>query len=305
MISLSDAILDSIDVHVVVIDCDGLIQFVNEAWKNFFTENGGKESIDWQGFNYLNICQQAALQGDSDANNIVQGLDNVIASHMDYFEYEYPCHSLTDERWYILRVTPLAQVTNRYLITHQNVTRNKLIEEKATKLSIEDPLTSLYNRRGLDLCFTEEFDRAIRYRTSLSFAILDVDYFKALNDSLGHKIGDQCLIDVANIIRRYTRRPTDIAARIGGDEFVIVFSQMTKDKVLRAVNAIKSDVESLSVSKDLTVSIGVALFMPDSESYSKDDLYERADKALYLAKKHRNHIVIYNHFERALDGIVG
>jgi diguanylate cyclase (GGDEF)-like protein len=296
--SLPSAILNSIDVHVVVINHQGFIQFVNQAWENFFLSNGGDDDVDWSSLNYIDICKQAAKQGDKISSSIVKGLASVMNAQSDSFECEYPCHSPTESRWYVLRAAPLTNMSSQYVITHQNVTRNKLVETRAKQLSIEDPLTSLYNRRGLEMCFEEAFQYTTRYRSSMSFVIFDVDNFKSLNDSLGHQVGDDCLVNIAGIIRRYTRRPTDIAARIGGDEFVVVFSQMTKDKVLRAVNNIKNDVEHLLEATEqyagVTVSAGIAFFTSGSTVFNKEMLYDRADKALYQAKKQRNHIAVFN-----------
>ncbi len=270
----------------------GVIHYVNQAWKDFAKNNGADYEIEWLGYNYLSICNHAATNGDQDANSVLKGLEAVIQKSSDFFIHEYPCHSPTESRWYLLRAVPLKNHPKRFVISHQNVTKNKLIERQAERLSLEDPLTGLYNRRGLDVFAQEEFARAIRYQTSIGIVIIDIDFFKYYNDRYGHLAGDRCLLSVAKVIKHYARRPGDIAARLGGDEFILILSQSSKDQTFSIAESIRQDVYDLAITysknERITISAGVTALVPNKETKYTEELYEKADIALYISKKKRN-----------------
>lgn len=293
---MPEAILDSLDAHIVVIDEKGMIRYVNRAWKDFSKENGGNADSNWHKFNYLSICTEAIEEGDQDTVSVIEGLKSVIEHKASFFVYEYPCHSHKEQRWYLLRAVPLANIPNRFVVSHSNITRNKMVEKQAEKLSLEDPLTGLYNRRGLDMFAIEEFSRAMRHQTEISIVIIDIDYFKFFNDYYGHQAGDQCLINVAKIIQHHARRPGDIVARIGGDEFVLLLANTSKDQAYRMVETIKQHIYGLEMilpdKKQVTISAGITSLVPDINSDFKELVYKEADSALYFAKQDRNSICL-------------
>jgi diguanylate cyclase (GGDEF)-like protein len=290
-----ESVLDSLDMHVTVIDDSGKICYVNQSWKDFAENNGMDKPVDWCTFNYLSICRNAANDDDYSLA-IAEGIQSVIDNDAVAFEYEYPCHSPIAKRWYSLRVSPLKDVPNLFVVCHQNITRNKINEKQAKRLSEEDPLTGLCNRRGLDASIQKELARAVRYQVEMSFVLMDIDNFKVFNDCRGHQAGDQCLLMIANIIKKYTRRPSDIAARIGGDEFVLIFSKAPREKVLFLVDAIKKRVYDLNLKnksgRRITISAGISSMTPDANHDYQAIMYKQADAALYHAKKARNCISV-------------
>ena len=164
------------------------------------------------------------------------------------------------------------------------------------KISINDGLTGLYNRRFLSERLIFEFRRAKRYRTPLSCLMLDIDHFKLINDSLGHQFGDLVLVELAKILRALTRE-VDVVGRYGGEEFVIVMTnthlegaRILADNLLVAVsNHIFSDG---NLSRQVTISIGITSFTNDM--CSENDLISCADAALYEAKENgRNRFVVW------------
>jgi diguanylate cyclase (GGDEF)-like protein len=159
------------------------------------------------------------------------------------------------------------------------------------RLARTDALTKLANRRCFDMVFDREWRRHIRDKTAFSLLIIDVDHFKAYNDSLGHPAGDRALAQVARIIEGEAKRPADLAARYGGEEFAVILpdtsAQNAKTVAVRIWTALNQQriPHPHGINGHLTISIGIASV---DAGVSADDfrkLLETADKALYGAKR--------------------
>ena len=160
-------------------------------------------------------------------------------------------------------------------------------EDLLEELSITDPLTGLANRRRLRAEFGEELNRAARYGTPLALLLIDLDHLKEVNDRHGHAAGDRALQLVAESLRR-SCRTTDIAARHGGDEFIVLAVNTTASEALALAHRIRGTVRRLSAKagKDaapLSVSIG-ATDLERAAFPSFEGLHAAADQALYQAK---------------------
>ncbi len=160
-----------------------------------------------------------------------------------------------------------------------------------SELSIRDSLTGLYNRRRFDEVFDTEWRRSLRTQRPLALLMLDVDCFKALNDSYGHQRGDECLREIARVLEEQPRRGHDVVARFGGEEFAVLLPGADVPGALRIAHNIRTGVERLAmehreskVSQVVTVSVGVCSRIPGTREAPADMLYE-ADMALYLAKQ--------------------
>ncbi len=171
-----------------------------------------------------------------------------------------------------------------------------------TKDAEEDPLTGLYNRRGLEHQLSTIWPFCMRNRNMVALIMMDIDNFKKYNDTFGHPEGDKCLKSVAAAVKRSARRSTDIVARVGGEEFLVFVHGTDEMEPVRLAEKIRTNVEKLQIPHSpalanpyVTISLGVASVIPDDpEGYSK--LYDEADKALYYAKRNgRNCIVYGNH----------
>lgn len=164
--------------------------------------------------------------------------------------------------------------------------KNRILNERA----IHDKLTGIRNRVYFDQRIIEELDLADRYENKLSLLFLDLDNFKYVNDTFGHDVGDQVLIKTAETINRLMRK-TDIFARWGGEEFVILMTHTSLDGALIAAEKVRQSVEAIEHPEvgHVTISIGV------SERQFGERLnawFKRTDKALYQAKKEgRNRVV--------------
>ncbi|MDT8900101.1 GGDEF domain-containing protein [Anaeroselena agilis] len=161
--------------------------------------------------------------------------------------------------------------------------------------SLTDFTTGLWNRRYFYLRLDEEEARATKKKAPLCVAMIDVDGFKAVNDTYGHAAGDLLLSDLAAIFKKNTRA-TDVVARWGGDEFAIIFSETSIKDAHEVIERIRQKVEAkFSSSYDLTISAGVISLEPNQDIR---DLLIKADKALYKAKEQKNSVITITEFIR-------
>jgi diguanylate cyclase len=173
------------------------------------------------------------------------------------------------------------------------VSQEKLREANAmlNELSVRDGLTGLYNRRHFDAALETELRRAARNLRPISLLMIDVDNFKALNDSYGHQRGDDCLREVARVLAEHPRRGYDVVARYGGEEFVVLLpdadsyaARAVAESMRLAVHALKIENHDSAVANVVTVSIGVCCDNPHLDDESGRFVRE-ADAALYVAKR--------------------
>lgn len=170
------------------------------------------------------------------------------------------------------------------------------MRQRIEQLVIRDPLTRTYNRLYLMHTFENVFARALRLNENLCCIILDIDFFKQVNDTYGHQTGDDILRLVAEILLRNTREYDTVAtvARYGGEEFVILLSQVDKDAARIIAERLRVGVESKELPHGIkcTISLGLANLSPERHS-CPDALLEDADAALYQAKESgRNRLVV-------------
>lgn len=162
------------------------------------------------------------------------------------------------------------------------IDRRLLAEQQLRRLATTDDLTGLSNRRHFVERAREAIAVARRYGQWCTFAIIDIDCFKRVNDQGGHQAGDQALVSLAAVLEA-NLRTTDLAARFGGDEFVILMP-LTAPEAGRAVaERIRHAVHDNAIATSLTVSIGVASLQ--GEQTALEELMARADQALYEAKR--------------------
>lgn len=168
--------------------------------------------------------------------------------------------------------------------------RNQLLidEEKLRELSVRDALTGLFNRRYMEETFEREIQRALRKQLPLAVIMADIDGFKAINDSVGHVLGDNALVRVSAFLAK-SIRASDVACRYGGDEFCLILPDCSPEEGIRRANALRTEVEKLKFdpkemgTEQITMSFGVAAF-PD-DGLTLEALLTAADSALYSAKR--------------------
>ncbi len=283
-------VIDSISEHIVVIDAEGEIIFVNRAWSCFARANGMLGPDDWSRGNYLAVCQKAAEAGDQFGIQAYAGIRSVMAGDGP-FHLEYPCHGPQEKRWFMMSVNAFRHEALEYfVISHRDITERKLLEEKALTLAQLDGLTGLANRRHFDQFLRQEWKRCARLQQPIALAMIDIDFFKLINDTYGHQYGDDCLRKISQVLQRYAKRPGDLCARYGGEEFVIVFGNSTGAQVLPLLQKMEGEIRALRIPHEpaglegiATVSMGLADAFPQRHSDERT-LIEAADNRLYVAK---------------------
>lgn len=177
-----------------------------------------------------------------------------------------------------------------------NATLEQKVEDRTEELkriASTDPLTTLMNRRSFYTQAEVIFQKSIRYRRNISILMLDIDHFKQFNDDYGHAVGDTVLISVANSIQHVCRE-TDLPARVGGEEFMILLEETDTDEALLIAERLRQVISEINIPKietKITVSIGISNLEADTENL--DELILRADQAMYMAKnKGRNNCYV-------------
>jgi len=170
-----------------------------------------------------------------------------------------------------------------YIVTLTDITKLQNERVEAIYKSTHDKLTGVYNREKFNEIMQNEYNKANRYQRPLSIAILDIDYFKLVNDTYGHLAGDKVLKELANFCKKNIRK-TDTFARWGGEEFVILMSETNAKEAKEMCEKLRVGIENLKIDDlpNITVSFGVAQML---ENDTQEDFFKRADEALYAAKK--------------------
>ena len=172
------------------------------------------------------------------------------------------------------------------------------LNAKLEEMSNTDQLTKLKNRRYLETVMQKEWARCKRYERDFAIMMLDVDFFKKVNDQYGHPAGDACLKRVAELVNQCIRWPSDQLARYGGEEFCIVLPETGEDGARVVAERIRTAVEgdlivAEEVSFSVTISVGVCVGKPKDGSV--DDMLKSADLALYQSKETgRNKVTVYH-----------
>ena len=248
--------------------------FPNKYSNYWITKEKGKRLIDWSN---TVICDE---HGD---------ILFIIGTGIDVTE------KTTAEKEVVNQIKHLEdKVAER---TADLLSANKHLE-RLTKI---DGLTNVFNRRYFNEVINIEIERGKRSNSSLSLLMCDVDYFKNYNDAYGHLAGDDCLMKIASIIRKYFGRTADFVARYGGEEFVVILPDINSKSALSLANKLITKIEDCNlrhkdsnVSNVVTLSIGVVTKEANkvTDSFS---LIDKADIALYQAKKNgRNQVMLYS-----------
>jgi diguanylate cyclase (GGDEF)-like protein len=159
------------------------------------------------------------------------------------------------------------------------------------QMSLEDPLTQIANRRHFESALQLSWRRGARKGQPLALLMLDIDFFKGVNDHHGHTYGDECLVSIARILKEHARRPDDVVARLGGEEFVMLLPDTEMDggeavaaRIQQAIHSLGVESQASPFDQKLTISIGVGAVNQPAYGVDPLVLVDCADQALYDAK---------------------
>ena len=286
-------VVDSMAEGLMIIEQNGDIQYSNPACDTYLGYEAGE------------LAEHAitALLGDADARDYADFFANCAADPAPGQFHEAREVTLRHRdgvpRAMELTLTPMQLARERLFIgLLRDVSHRKQYETTLERAAMSDPLTKIANRRRLDSFLESEWQRAVRSGAPLSLVVLDVDHFKLYNDTLGHAAGDKALQEIAAVLSSHALRPTDLAARHGGEEFVVVYGETDAEAGLMLAESIRARVEALGLphprsptAAAVTVSVGVATIVP-SKSEDMSGFFVMADLAMYAAKEAgRNRVV--------------
>ncbi len=200
----------------------------------------------------------------------------------------FTCTRTGAEKHYLLFIS---KYEDTFIVTLNDVTQMVEYERKLIEMSLTDHLTGLKNRRALEDILSMEMEIARRYNRPLSFALIDVDFFKKINDNYGHDVGDEVLKKLARILKSELRSP-DVVGRWGGEEFALIIPETNIEGAKVLCERLRKRVEETTFDKvgKVTVSIGVTQFKKEDTMQS---FIKRADDALYEAKERgRNRVEV-------------
>lgn len=286
---------------LALFDKEGFLLFCNKQYRDLFPRSAHARV---QGAHIVDILFAVVREGEREDVAIDMSEEDIRAAAMKIHQDKDETFRLFDGRWINLR-TRVGQ-NGSALIVASDVTASKESELNLRKLADRmrdlaetDFLTGVANRRSFDDQLTQEVLFATENRKPLALLLVDVDRFKAFNDTYGHLAGDECLKKVGQCLRETALRESDLPARYGGEEFAILLPDTAGDAALTIANALRQRVRNLEISHKesevgaITVSIGVAIASGEHET-TPASLIASADAALYQSKRDgRNRVTLF------------
>lgn len=288
----AQAALSNMADGLIMFDADLNVIFCNEQYRSMFPLTA---DVRVPGVPARTILETAMARGELTGiapEAATAFIDGAMARLREAGTVEFP---LYDGRWIESRTTPSDD--GGCLVVCSDITRAKRDEqnlrdlnEKLVEMAMTDSLTGLLNRRAFDTSLVTEMSRSQGSDAGLSILLMDVDRFKAYNDTYGHTAGDDCLKRVAQTVRSVARRPGDRAARYGGEEMAVVLPNTSAASAIAIARELLERIRNLDISHAgsekgiVTASIGIATLGVESRHLLTSQFIGRADEALYRAK---------------------
>ncbi len=270
LLLLSNKLHNTLDIHT-------LIQLFTKEVQNTFHIAKVFYSLPEEGNN--NTCKESPL-------------------HHCYYQLVLGEQSLGDICFTRLQAFHDEELTvlENYLFSLLSPLRNALQYRQAIQASLHDPLTGIKNRMAMEQSFAREIDLAKRNQNAFSVIILDIDYFKKINDTYGHHIGDIILKSITKTVTQCTRK-SDMFFRYGGEEFVLLLQNTTQKGAEKLAERIRHTVEQtnyLCENHNITLTVSLGVSNLTDAHHNAETLFKQADAALYYAKEHgRNQVASY------------
>jgi diguanylate cyclase (GGDEF)-like protein len=277
------AIVDDLEVGIVVLDRQRRAQFVNRAFRRLWRVT---DQLAESGPTFVKLMYHA------------RGIDAYPVSQERFGDYVAEQLALIrsgEERplniefrsGKVLQFRCKALADGGRLLTYGNVSELARQAEATERLACIDAMTGLNNRRHFLVLAENEWRRFQRYGQPFAFLMIDIDFFKSVNDKYGHDAGDEVIKSVANILLKNKRWP-DIAGRLGGEEFALMLPETTLDGAVKAAERLRQLVANHVVGaaeNRIAVTISVGASVCESGRHGLDEIIKQADMALYAAKR--------------------
>lgn len=281
-------VLDHITQGMVVVGPDYRTLAFNRHFEEMFQLPHGTVEVGVDFREILRIWAKETGQDQQMLDYAIFQLDEPAT-----FEFEFPQMINGELRWCLLTHNPLPG--KGFVRTFTDITKRKALEASLMKLSREDPLTGLYNRRTILDLLEEEINRVLRYKHPLSVLMMDIDHFKQINDQWGHPAGDEVLKSFAAKCQSVMRE-NDKMGRFGGEEFVMVLPEtgtadasLVAERIREMTSEMNTKAKRGATEIPVTVSIGVTTA---SDGDDVEAVIARADDAMYQAKSRGRNCVV-------------
>jgi len=282
-----ETILNFQDNMIILTDSVDIIEG-NKSFLDFFCA----ENID--AFKKMYGCIDAQLIGDDRGVRKIEGeswIKNLLDGKFERDIAKIVNIKSGEPRTFMVKATKFPEEEEElYIVSMSDITDMEEEAKILERLATTDPLTKIYNRLKLNELLAFEVKKTDRYKLPLSLIMLDIDHFKEINDTYGHDIGDDVLIKLCESISIVIRE-TDIFARWGGEEFMIMLPNTSIDGAVTMAENLRKTVEATDFGKagTITASFGVCEYMPDS---NMREMLKRVDDALYAAKRGGRNMVV-------------
>ncbi len=239
-------------------------------------------------------AQMDDLQKKSETATALEPLKQLVSNRLHKITQQIQAHHLQEQLERDKNQNELKELVHKIKEMESETVDLRAKLDVAQHRATRDPLTHLPNRLAFEERLADDLARARRYATPLTMAVWDIDFFKKINDTFGHKSGDKALVIIAKLLSTHCRE-TDFVARIGGEEFVMLLPETEGPIALKVLDKLRTVVEKSSFNANgqkisITVSCGVTQYVKDDTS---ETLFVRADEALYQAKQNgRNQCVL-------------
>ncbi len=286
------AILESVGEGVYGVDNDGKITFVNPATLKVLGISDGQTLLDKYAQQFFHYRDEK-LSTEEDQLHRAYESGEELRGWETNFKHQSGKAIPVECTLYPLIMNGSKEGS---VIAFRDISNQKMLEERLRWQATHDHLTEIYNRRYLETQLEEEIRRVQRSGIRSAIVFLDLDRFKYVNDTVGHDVGDQLLIDIGRVLTRQLRRH-DVLARIGGDEFAIILKNVDEALAVNLADACRDALAGLRLQHEdknyhVQASVGVAMMEPDSPTAG--DVLADADIACHVAKRQgRNQTYLY------------
>ena len=272
--------------NIVLINNKKRILEVNNSFFKYFSQYKDLETFKKEHncicdfFVDANGYLKKEVNGKYWVDHIVENQDKIHKAKINISGKEY---------YFRVNAVLVSSESKDYSIVLTDITKEENYQKELEYLTITDHLTGIYNRRYFQQKIEEEIKRAKRYGNALSVIMIDIDFFKKINDTHGHNVGDEVLVEYSKLIKSYLR-DVDVFCRIGGEEFMIILPYATEEDAQIIAEKLRQEIETHKQILALTMSFGVTQYI---KGESEEFLYKRVDSALYEAKESgRNRVVV-------------